>query len=143
MWVLSCITIPEAHQRTFKILRQAPDGIDVGDLDYDVGGGFAIGALAGSPGTSDNISLTWPVDEGGDWGDNRSRLCIYKTAFASVAYGIRRGLPAFYTMFCIRLRVTRFQSFVDLGIQNLPGVVFIRSDLLAFPYICDTETTIS
>jgi hypothetical protein len=124
----------EAHelcvQCTFRILRQAPDGIDAGDLDYDVRGTFANGTLMRGPGTGDNISLAWPVGEGSDWDDNRTRLFIYKMAFESVADGFALRKQAFCTVSCIRLLATRLQSFGQIPIESLHKIVFVSSSCI-------------
>src|SRR5262249_10850495 len=125
-------------QCTLRILEQAPDGIDVGDLDYDVRGEFSIGILSRGPGTGGNISLTWRVDEESDWDDNRTRLYMYKLALAIVADGIAHRQQVFYTVFCVRLLATRFRSFLECGVRNLHDVVFV-SVLILFLYVRNVE----
>jgi hypothetical protein len=121
----------EAHQLyaqcTLRILDQAPDGIDAGDLDYTVHGGSFTGILARGPGTGGNISLTWLLDEGDDWDDNRTRFFMYKMAFKCVGNGIEQRQQAFCTPFCIRLLIAGFQSLREPGFPNLDEVVFVCS----------------
>jgi hypothetical protein len=95
-------------QCTFRILEQAPGGIDVGNFNYAVQGEEPAGILAQGPGTGGHISLTWHVES--YWGDNRTRLLIYKTAIGNVADGMRRKEQAFCTVFCIRALATRFEQ---------------------------------
>jgi hypothetical protein len=114
-------------QCAFRILEQALDHIDFGDVNYDVGGLLYVGTLARGPGARCSISLTWPVDEEIDWGDNTTRLYMYKMAIASVVEGIRSGQQVFYNVFCIRLLVTRFSRYAYCGIENLHEVVFVSS----------------
>jgi hypothetical protein len=124
----SCDIISEARQLyvqcTFRILEQAPDGIDVGDLDYRVRGEEATGMLAQGPGTGRNISLTWQVDAESYWDDNRTRLLIYKTAIGNVGDGIRHREQAFCTVFCICALATRFDQYF-YGSQKWFVVVFV------------------
>jgi hypothetical protein len=124
-------------QCTFRILEQAPDGIDLDGLDYKVYGEQLIGRLARGPGTGGNISLSWHVDEDSRWDDNRTRLFIYKIAIANVADGIGRREQAFYTVFFVRALATRFEMLVT-GVQNLHEVVFVS--LPVFLYVRDAET---
>jgi hypothetical protein len=119
----------EAHDLyarcTFRILQQAPDGIDVGDLDYVVyNGDTFLGKLARSPGTCGNILLTWHVDEESGLDDNRTRLFIYKQAIANVVVGIERREQAFCTVFCIRALATRLNQLSGES-QKWFGVVFV------------------
>jgi hypothetical protein len=95
-------------QCTFRILEQAPSGIDFGDVDYYVS---TCGNLARGPGSGGNISLTWPADEGIDWNDNETRLDMYKTAIVNIARGIGKEESMFCTEFCIRHLTTLFESF--------------------------------
>lgn len=128
----------EAHelyvQCTFRIIEQAPDGINAGDVNYFVRGVYSVGTLARGPGTGGTIALTWPVDEGSDWDDNKTRLYMYKLAMASVVDVIRRGQQTFCTVFCIRLLATRFQSFVVLGIRKFHEILFVGSSRIQSPY---------
>ncbi|XP_006463129.1 hypothetical protein AGABI2DRAFT_194079, partial [Agaricus bisporus var. bisporus H97] len=62
-------------QCTTRILNEAPDGIDFGDVDY----GFSLGTLRRGPGTGAKISVTWPVDEGVGT-TNATRLRMYQLA---------------------------------------------------------------
>jgi hypothetical protein len=95
-------------QCAFRILIEAPDGVDFADVDYK----FHYGTLARGPGTGSNIPLTWPTDEGiQDLDDNELRLMIYKTAVGQLVSGIERREQAFQTQFCIRLLTTGFQSY--------------------------------
>jgi hypothetical protein len=109
----------------FRILEQAPDGIDVGDLDYRVRGEDLIGTLARVPGTGSNILLAWQVDEESDWDNNRTELLIYKMAIANVGDGIRHREQAFCTVLCIRALATRFHTYF-FGFEQSLEVVLVR-----------------
>jgi hypothetical protein len=113
-------------QCTLRILRQTPDGGYVDIFCYELYQSFHIGALVYAPGARDSISLTWPVDEESGRDNNRTRLSMYKIAFASVADGIALREQAFYTVFCIRLLATRLQTFTRHGVKILPEVAFVR-----------------
>ncbi|EKM75091.1 hypothetical protein AGABI1DRAFT_109631 [Agaricus bisporus var. burnettii JB137-S8] len=67
-------------QCSFRILEQAPDGIDFRNNIYSSirgSGSVPAGPLAHGPGTGSNISLTWPVGEGVFWdNDERGRRCF-------------------------------------------------------------------
>jgi hypothetical protein len=91
----------------FRILKEAPDGINFGDM----GRGTFYGNLARGPGTGDEISLTWLVDGEGGSNDNGTRLNVYTLAIAEVAAGMKRGDPTFQSNPCIRLLTTRFQYY--------------------------------
>src|SRR5262249_50263279 len=113
----------EAHQLVqcvFRILEQAPDSIDFGDVDYRV---FEYGTLAQGPGTGGNISLTWPVDGECAWDDNRTRLHLYKMAVANVVNGIVCRKRALWTVFYIRVLATRFRSFGEVFAPLWSGVM--------------------
>jgi hypothetical protein len=117
-------------QCTFRILEQAPDGIDVGDnLNYEVQGDDVIGVLARGPGTSGNISLTWQleVEEDSYWNDDITRLHVYKRAIGIVADGIRHREQAFCTVFCIRALATRFDMLSENSQKSLEVVIVSRS----------------
>ncbi|EKM76688.1 hypothetical protein AGABI1DRAFT_130983 [Agaricus bisporus var. burnettii JB137-S8] len=83
----------------FRVLNEAPDGIDFGDVDYE----FFFGTLRRGPGTGDKISLTWPVDGRG----KNMQLNLYKMAIVEIVEGFRKGDPTFMTEFCIRLLITQ------------------------------------
>jgi hypothetical protein len=108
---------------TIRILEQAPDGVDYGDLDYEVNGGKFLGTLARGPGTGGNVLLSWHMDEESGWDDNKTRLFIYKMAIANIVVGIGRREQAFCTMFCIRALATCFETLYP-GFQ-LHAVVFV------------------
>jgi hypothetical protein len=108
-------------QCTFRILEQAPDGIDVA-LDYEVED--SIGRLARGPGTGGNISLAWKLDEESYWDDGRTRLLIYKMAIGNAVDGIRDREQAFNTVFCIRVLATRFDILYGTS-RKLLEVVFV------------------
>ncbi|XP_006464109.1 hypothetical protein AGABI2DRAFT_180194 [Agaricus bisporus var. bisporus H97] len=121
-------------QYTFRILEQAPDGIDFGDVDYAIqvspGPAFShMTVLARGPGTGDNIPLTWLVDEEINWDDNQTRFCMYKIAVSSVVEGIKQGEPAFCTKYCIRFITSRFHQyfFDDFPFWELQKLVFEES----------------
>jgi hypothetical protein len=106
---------------TFRILEQAPDGIDVGDdLNYEVQGEPSVGVLARGPGTGRNISLTWQLeaDEESCWDDDRTRLLVYKRAIGIVAEEIRHREQAFCTVPCIRA-FTRFDILSENSQKSL------------------------
>ncbi|KAF7761966.1 hypothetical protein Agabi119p4_9958 [Agaricus bisporus var. burnettii] len=122
----------EAHhlevQCTFRILEQAPDGIDFGDRDYAIyASGFCrVGVLACGPGTGCDILPTWPADE--EHGKN-TRLEMYKLSVGNVVEGIRNKKSAFCTQFCIRLVTARwcFYDFNYFPYEVLENLVFERS----------------
>ncbi|EKM77076.1 hypothetical protein AGABI1DRAFT_108438 [Agaricus bisporus var. burnettii JB137-S8] len=91
----------------FRILQEAPDGIDFGDVDYKLW----YGRLTRGPGKGDKISLTWPVDENVDWSDDETRSSLYKLAIGEVVAGMEREDPTFQSKFCIRLLTTRFKEY--------------------------------
>jgi hypothetical protein len=91
----------------FRILKEAPDGIDFGETEYRTHHGI----LARGPGTGDKISLTWLIDEKSGWSDNGTGLSMYKLAIGEVACGMQREDPTFQSKFCIHLLTTRFQYY--------------------------------
>jgi hypothetical protein len=127
----------EAHelyvQCTFKILDQAPNAIDFGDLSYDIEGEGFSGRLARGPGTGGTISLTWHVDEESGWDDSRTRLFIYKMAIANVVGGISRIEQAFCTVFCIHALATHFEILVVHPLKWFE-VVFVSPSCIP-PYL--------
>ncbi|KAF7761611.1 hypothetical protein Agabi119p4_9603 [Agaricus bisporus var. burnettii] len=114
-------------QCTFRVLEQAPDGVDCGDIDYDLRR-VAAGILRGC-GAGNNISLTWPIDEKIDWNDSRTRLEMYKMAVSNVLAGISLGWSAFCTDFCIRLVITRLHSYdmIEFPFRELQNLVLEKS----------------
>jgi hypothetical protein len=109
-------------QRTFAILKEAPDNIDFGDVDYV----SLFGDLMRGPGASDEISLTWSVDDEAKWDDNRTRLNMYKRAIGRVVVGIERGEPTFLTEFSVRLVMSRFQNYgVRFPLDKFRDLVFV------------------
>jgi hypothetical protein len=111
-------------QCTLRILGQAPDGIDVGDLNYDVWDENFIGTLARGPGTCSNISLAWQVDEQSFWNDNRTKLFVYKMAIGNVGDGIRHREQALTTVSSIRAIATRFNILSNTSRKSLE-LVFV------------------
>lgn len=106
----------------FRILKEAPDGIHSGDVNYR----FHYGFLARGPGTGEKISLTWLVGESGRWNDRATRLRVYKMAIGAVVAGIERGNPTFQTEFCIRLLTARFEQFgTTFAHHQLGNLVFV------------------
>jgi hypothetical protein len=127
----------EAHllktQCVSRVLKEAPDGIDSGDVDYR----FLYGTLMRNPGIPDTILLTWLVDDEVDWNDNKTRLTMYKLAVAEVAAGIQHRDPTFQTEFYIRFLTTQFKkyngSFPHL---NLHDLVFVSLPYSIFSLLC-------
>ncbi|EKM74623.1 hypothetical protein AGABI1DRAFT_95514 [Agaricus bisporus var. burnettii JB137-S8] len=87
-------------QCAFRILNEAPDGIDFGDVDY----GFFYGTLRRGPGTGAKISVTWPVDD---------HHVFDNIAIDEVAAGMDRGNPTFQNEVCIRILSTWFEKYHD------------------------------
>ncbi|KAF7763845.1 hypothetical protein Agabi119p4_8382 [Agaricus bisporus var. burnettii] len=95
-------------QCAFRILSEAPDGIDFGDADYSL----RCGILRRGPGTGAQISVAWPVDEEDvDGTDNATRLHMYKLAIGEVVAGMERGDLDFQNEFCFRVLSTRFKEY--------------------------------
>ncbi|XP_006463207.1 hypothetical protein AGABI2DRAFT_186861 [Agaricus bisporus var. bisporus H97] len=91
-----------------RVLTEAPDGIDFGDVDYK----FFFGTLRRGPGTGDNISLTWLVDGR----DKVTQLHLYKLTIGEIALGLHKGDPTFKSELPIRPLITQFeQYFVNAG----------------------------
>ncbi|EKM75645.1 hypothetical protein AGABI1DRAFT_94713 [Agaricus bisporus var. burnettii JB137-S8] len=90
----------------FRILNEAPNGIDIGKGDY----GFFYGILRRGPGIGDKISLTWPVIEGVAESEDAMRLKMYKLAIGVVANGTQSGDSTFRSEFCIRLLAAQFKE---------------------------------
>jgi hypothetical protein len=91
----------------FRVLKEAPDGITLGDVNYR----FCYGVLLHGPGTGDGISLTWPVEKTDAWNDEAMRLGMYKLAIGEVAAGINHGDLTFQNEFCTCLLTTRFERY--------------------------------
>jgi hypothetical protein len=119
------------HQCALRVLEQAPDGIDVGDLDYHISS-YAAGTLARGLGTGNNILLTWPVDERHHWEENKIKLHIYKLAVERLMDDLRFEEQLFDhdSVLSIRLFTTCFESLTDLSAQTLLGSAFVS------PCIC-------
>jgi hypothetical protein len=115
-------------QCTYRIFEEAPDGIDIDDLDYDVAdiGGGKI-TLTRGPGTGDNISLTWLVEEGSDWHGRLTRFYMYKMAFACVMDGLLFEQEVCSNMFILRLLAARLDSFSDFFAIFLSLKLFVSS----------------
>jgi hypothetical protein len=112
-------------QCALRSLEQAPDGFDVGDVDYNVRAGPTVGILSRVPGRGANVPLTCEADEESDWNNVRTRLYMYKWAFGSLVGKISLREKTFCTLFRIRLLTTRFQSLSGRGIPNLHAVGFV------------------
>jgi hypothetical protein len=107
----------------FRILNEAPDGID-----FDMSYGTYHDRLVRGPGTGDKISLTWVVDEKSDWNDSLTRLNMYKLAIGEVISGMEHGDPTFQSMFCIHLLISRFQHYgSDILHNQLRDSVFVST----------------
>ncbi|XP_006463211.1 hypothetical protein AGABI2DRAFT_120034 [Agaricus bisporus var. bisporus H97] len=102
---------------TFRVLNEAPDGIDFGNLIYK----SYYGTLRRGPGTGDKISLTWPVNGC----DEDTRLNLYKQAIGEVAGGMRKGDPTFTSEFCVRLLITQFRDYSVSNYDVLRDLVFV------------------
>ncbi|KAF7763450.1 hypothetical protein Agabi119p4_7987 [Agaricus bisporus var. burnettii] len=89
----------------FRVLNEAPDGIDFGDVDYEF-----FGILRRGPGTGDKISLTWPVDGF----DERTRLVLYKLTMGEIASGLFNGDPTFKSELLIRQLITQFEKYSSI-----------------------------
>ncbi|KAF7761575.1 hypothetical protein Agabi119p4_9567 [Agaricus bisporus var. burnettii] len=106
---------------TFRILEEAPDGIDVDEMVNHIictiqdSRSFDVGVLARAPGARGDISLTWLVDGETDWNDNRTRLELYKFAVSNVVRGIRKGELIFRNEACVRLVTTRWHFYDSDG----------------------------
>jgi hypothetical protein len=94
-------------QCALRILEEAPDDIDLGDMEYE----FAYGILSRGHGTGSRMLLTWPAAEVSGWSDNETRLRMYQLAIGSVATGIRLGDLNLKNEFFVRLLITRFQAY--------------------------------
>jgi hypothetical protein len=114
------------RQCTLRVFEQAPDGIDVGDLDYRIIS-FAEGTLARGPGTGDNILLTWPVHEQSGWDENKTKLHIYKLAVWRLVENLcsQEQLFDHDSVLLIRLFTTRFESFTEILAQLLFDSAFV------------------
>jgi hypothetical protein len=108
----------------FTVLDQAPDGINLGDVDYFVYGEFPVGTLVHALGTSSDILLSWSVDDDSSWDNNKTRLYMYKMAIASIADGFRRKHPALDPVICIRLLARCFRSSDKFAVPRLLDRVY-------------------
>ncbi|KAF7763851.1 hypothetical protein Agabi119p4_8388 [Agaricus bisporus var. burnettii] len=104
----------------FRVLKEAPDGIDFGDTDYKLW----HGTVTRGPGTGETISLSWPIVQEVGWNDDETRLSLYKLAMGVVLAGMRRGDTTFHNEFYIRLLTTRFEAYGDsfpfFALSDLP-----------------------
>jgi hypothetical protein len=110
-------------QKTFRVLQEVPDCIDVSGMAFQ----SYFGALAYGPGTCDKIMLTWPVDEGVCWDDNRTRLIMYKVAILHGVDGFKSGEPVLRSEFCMHLLITRFKSYSNFPYDELCDLVFVSA----------------
>ncbi|XP_006463146.1 hypothetical protein AGABI2DRAFT_144529 [Agaricus bisporus var. bisporus H97] len=92
-------------QCAFRVLNEAPDGVDLGEYDNTI-----FGTLCRGPGTGDKISLTWPVDEILN-STVAMRLPMYGMAVGAVVDGMECGVPTFQSEFCIRILSTRIEEY--------------------------------
>ncbi|KAF7763842.1 hypothetical protein Agabi119p4_8379 [Agaricus bisporus var. burnettii] len=92
-------------QCAFRVLNEAPDGVDLGEYDNTI-----FGTLCRGPGTGDKISLTWPVDEILN-STIAMRLPMYGMAVEAVVDGMESGVPTFQSEFCIRILSTRIEEY--------------------------------
>ncbi|KAF7763444.1 hypothetical protein Agabi119p4_7981 [Agaricus bisporus var. burnettii] len=97
-------------QCAFRVLNEAPDGINFGDVDYIL----SYGTLRRGPGFGDNISVTWPDDEGIGRDDNEMRLGMYRLSIRVVANGMKRGDPTLQNASCILILSTLFEEYNGL-----------------------------
>ncbi|XP_006463960.1 hypothetical protein AGABI2DRAFT_120767 [Agaricus bisporus var. bisporus H97] len=108
----------------FRILNEAPNGIDIGKGDY----GFFYGILRRGPGIGDKISLTWPVIEGVAESEDAMRLKMYKLAIGVVANGTQSGDSTFRSEFCIHLLAAQFKEHMRIKFYlTLSELVFDES----------------
>jgi hypothetical protein len=96
-------------QCAFRILKEAPNGPH---FSHGLNDSY-YGVLAHTPCSDDQISLTWPTDNGISLDDNDVRCAMYMLAIGEVAAGVKRGDPVFQTEQCIRLLTTRFWSYFN------------------------------
>lgn len=130
----------EAQQLTtqcaFRILEEAPDGVDFGDAHYALAHGRVMRGL----GTGDMISLSWLIDEKDGWNNDGTRLSVYKLALGKVGDGMKNGDPTFQTEFCIRLLTTRFEVYRRFPHYELRDLVFVSLSRPIFFLACEAET---
>lgn len=124
-------------QCSFRILEQAPDGIDFRNNIYSSirgSGSVPAGPLAHGPGTGSNISLTWPVGEDVFWDDHETRSEMFELAISNVVEGLREGESIFSTHFCIGLATSRWYSyeFEYFPLLKLQSLVFASSFFYSF-----------
>jgi hypothetical protein len=93
-------------QCAFRILTEAPDGINSGDVNYR----FRYGYLLRGLDTGGKISLAWRAEGPDCWNDNETRLGVYKLAIGEVVVGLARGDPIFRSESCIRILTTSLFS---------------------------------
>ncbi|EKM82311.1 hypothetical protein AGABI1DRAFT_104346 [Agaricus bisporus var. burnettii JB137-S8] len=99
------------NQCAFRILKEAPDGIDF----FGAGYSMRYCTINPGPGTGDKIALSWPVVDGYiGWDNCKTRLNVYKLAIGEVITGIKRGDQTFQNEFCIRLLTTGLEVY-DMG----------------------------
>lgn len=108
----------------FRVLNEVPDGVDFGDVDYEL----LYGTLRRGLCPSDEISLTWLADEEVGWDDNDTSLTVYKLAIGEVIAGISRGDTAFQNEFCLCLLATQFEVYDPcFPFYELRDLVFVSS----------------
>ncbi|EKM75183.1 hypothetical protein AGABI1DRAFT_132534 [Agaricus bisporus var. burnettii JB137-S8] len=110
-------------QCAFRILNEAPDGIDYGDVDY----GWLGGTIRRGPGTGAKVLVTWPFSE--DFGriNNVTRLLMYKLAIGEVVCGIQRRDLTYQSEHFIQLATSRFESFGLFPLHSLRDLAFSGS----------------
>lgn len=107
-----------------RILNEASDGVDFGDVDYRI----FCGTMRPGPGTAEQISLTWLIDEGVRWDDNQTRLLMYKVAVGEVVDDMRRKTSTFQSELCVRLLTTQFEDYdSNFPFSQLRDLVFVSS----------------
>jgi hypothetical protein len=114
-----------------RILKEAPDGVNLGDVDYQ----FVYGVLAHAPDIGDTISLTWPIEEGGDLHTAETRSSLYKLAIGEVVAGMQRRDPIFQNTFCIRLLTTRFKKYRAFPYHPLRSFVFVSPHMFFLMFV--------
>ncbi|EKM75182.1 hypothetical protein AGABI1DRAFT_132533 [Agaricus bisporus var. burnettii JB137-S8] len=112
-------------QCAFRVLNEAPDGIDFGDVNYEV----RYGTMRGGLGTGDKISLTWQAGAENGWDDNETRLSMYKLAIKEVIDGMQRRDSAFQSKLCVRPLITLFEEYSHyvFPFDQLRELVFDKS----------------
>ncbi|XP_006463127.1 hypothetical protein AGABI2DRAFT_119954 [Agaricus bisporus var. bisporus H97] len=105
----------------FRILDEAPDGVDFADGYYDT----FYGTLRRGPDTGVKISVIWPLV---NFTDDTPRLIMYEAAIEEVAAGMKRRVPTFQNEFCIRILSTWFEEYRDnFPFSSLRNLVFDES----------------